>query len=624
MSAKVTIGIDLGTSNSCIAAVVDGRPRVLENEKGEKTTPSVVHFGPDGANRVGSGAKARIILDPKNTVSSAKRLIGRYSFSEEVQKAKAIVSYEIVDGPNHAVRIRIRERDYSLPEVSAQVLREMKRIATQKLGTSVSQAVITVPAYFNDNQRQATKDAGRIAGLDVLRIINEPTAAALASGYGTDRTQRVAVYDLGGGTFDVSVLEIGEDVFEVLATCGDTFLGGDDLDDRILDLLAENFQKKHDQNVRTDPEALAKLRMAAEKAKIRLSTHTRVPIEISKLATIGGKSVDLSFELTRPMFDKLVWDLIQRTFKVCDEALQQSGLTVHDLDGVILVGGPTRLPTIREAVQGYFQREPNTSINPDEVVAVGAAVHGDSLCSRSSKTSLLDVTPLSLRLGIAGGLTETVIDRNTPVPIEQTRVFTTVRDHQEAVAVRIYQGESRSAPGNECLGEFEFTGFESMPRGEVQIEVTFAISTEGIVKVSARDPKTGAERSSTVKMSSGLSEDEIQNIIEQAGPDPEPDPEPISRPEPVPAPKSRPAPPAKKTAHKSSATPSSLTEQETSEGIELPEDEPVVIPSPLPEPDKSGSADADEAIADNLTKEEEEDLFGSVDEMLRPDDKEEL
>ncbi len=280
MSSKVTIGIDLGTSNSCVAAVVDGEPRVLENDKGEKTTPSVVHFGENGKTRVGTAAKARIILDPQNTVASAKRLVGRYSFSEEVQKSKAIVSYEIVDGPNHAVRIRIRGRDFSLPEVSAQVLREMKRIATRRLGTDVKQAVITVPAYFNDNQRQATKDAGRIAGLDVLRIINEPTAAALASGYGAQKLQKVAVYDLGGGTFDVSILEIGDDVFEVLATCGDTFLGGDDLDDRILDLLAENFQGQYDLNVRTDPQAFAKLRMAAEKAKIRLSTHTRVPIQI--------------------------------------------------------------------------------------------------------------------------------------------------------------------------------------------------------------------------------------------------------------------------------------------------------------------------------------------------------
>ncbi len=612
MSSKVTIGIDLGTSNSCVAAVVDGEPRVLENDKGEKTTPSVVHFGENGKTRVGTAAKARIILDPQNTVASAKRLVGRYSFSEEVQKSKAIVSYEIVDGPNHAVRIRIRGRDFSLPEVSAQVLREMKRIATRKLGTEVKQAVITVPAYFNDNQRQATKDAGRIAGLDVLRIINEPTAAALASGYGAQKLQKVAVYDLGGGTFDVSILEIGEEVFEVLATCGDTFLGGDDLDDRILDLLAENFQGQYDLNVRTDPQAFAKLRMAAEKAKIRLSTHTRVPIQISALATVDGKTLDLSFELTRPMFDKLVWDLIQRTFKVCDEALQQSGLTVRDLDGIILVGGPTRLPTIREAVQGYFQMEPNTSINPDEVVAIGAAIYAESLSSRASKTSLLDVTPLSLRLGIAGGLTESVIERNTPIPIEQTRVFTTVQDNQRAVAVRIYQGESRFDSGNERLGEFEFSGFESKPRGEVKIEVTFAISTEGIVKVSARDPNTGANRSSTVKMSSGLSEAEIQEIIAQAKAElpPEPVEKVVSKPHPDPA-AAKPAP--RKVVRKSTATPANLSEAEVASGIELSEDDPPILP-PLPEPGKAGASD--EEIADGLTKEEEEGLFGSIDEML--------
>ena len=612
MSSKVTIGIDLGTSNSCVAAVVDGEPRVLENDKGEKTTPSVVHFGENGKTRVGTAAKARIILDPQNTVASAKRLVGRYSFSEEVQKSKAIVSYEIVDGPNHAVRIRIRGRDFSLPEVSAQVLREMKRIATRRLGTDVKQAVITVPAYFNDNQRQATKDAGRIAGLDVLRIVNEPTAAALASGYGAQKLQKVAVYDLGGGTFDVSILEIGEEAFEVLATCGDTFLGGDDLDDRILDLLAENFQGQYDLNVRTDPQAFAKLRMAAEKAKIRLSTHTRVPIQISALATVDGKALDLSFELTRPMFDKLVWDLIQRTFKVCDEALQQSGLTVRDLDGIILVGGPTRLPTIREAVQGYFQMEPNTSINPDEVVAIGAAIYAESLSSRASKTSLLDVTPLSLRLGIAGGLTESVIERNTPIPIEQTRVFTTVQDNQRAVAVRIYQGESRFDSGNERLGEFEFSGFESKPRGEVKIEVTFAISTEGIVKVSARDPNTGANRSSTVKMSSGLSEAEIQEIIAQAKAElpPEPVEKVVSKPHPDPA-AAKPAP--RKVVRKSTATPANLTEAEVASGIELSEDDPPILP-PLPEPGKASASD--EEIADGLTKEEEEGLFGSIDEML--------
>jgi molecular chaperone DnaK len=512
MANDLIIGIDLGTSNSCVAAVIKGQPTVLANEYGERTSASVVHFG-DGEVLVGNGAKARTIQDPKATVSSAKRLIGRYSFSEEVRKARAIASYEIVDGPSHSVRISINEREYSLSEVSAWVLREMKRVAEQSLDQEVSRAVVTVPAYFNDNQRQATKDAGSIAGLEVVRILNEPTAAALSYGFGRDLKQNVAVYDLGGGTFDVSILEIGEDVYEVLSTCGDTFLGGDDFDDRIIDVLAEAFQKAHGVNVRKDPEGFEKIKLAAETAKIELSENESVQIDIPDLATVDGEILPLSFELTRQMFEKLCQDLVQRTFKVCDEALQQAGLTTRDLDGVILVGGPTRLPTIREAVKEYFQQDPSLDINPDEVVAIGAAIHADSLNEGSAETYLLDVTSLSLRIGIAGGMTDTIIERNTPVPIEQTREFTTVRDHQDAVVVKIFQGESRSAEGNELLGQFEFTGFEPAPRGEVRIEVTFAISTDGIVKVSARDPKTGAERSTTVSMSSGLSDQEIQAII---------------------------------------------------------------------------------------------------------------
>jgi molecular chaperone DnaK len=335
--------------------------------------------------------------------------------------------------------------------------------------------VITVPAYFNDNQRQATKDAGRIAGIEVLRILNEPTAAALAYGYGKDLKQRVVIYDLGGGTFDVSVLEIGSDVFEVLATCGDTYLGGDDFDDRLIDMLAEHIQEAHSTNVRTDPFALEKLKAAAEKAKIELSQFDPVPISIPGIAEKDGSSIDLEYELSTEEFDKLTRDLIFRTFKVCDEAMQQAGLTVRDLDGVILVGGPTRLPSIRAAVREYFQRAPEAEINPDELVALGAAIHANSLVSRNSQTYLLDVTPLSLRLGITGGMTETIIDRNSPVPIDHSRIFTTAQDNQKAVSVRIYQGESCEAENNTLLGEFQFSGYEPGPRGEVQIEVTFAI-----------------------------------------------------------------------------------------------------------------------------------------------------
>ncbi len=515
MKEDVAIGIDLGTSNSCVAAVTGGRPRVLANAFGERTTASVVAFGESGAISVGNQAKARVILDPMNTVSSAKRLIGRYFFSEEVRKARAISRYEIVEGPGHSVRIKVRNEEFSLPEISAFILKEMKQIAEQTLGHPVSKAVITVPAYFNDNQRQATKDAGKIAGLDVLRLVNEPTAAALAYGYGKGIRQRVAVYDLGGGTFDVSVLEIGADVFEVLSTCGDTFLGGDDFDDRIIDLLAERFQQEHKVNVRTDPFAFEKLKAAAEKAKIELAESERARISLPQLVTIEGKHVGLEYELTAAEFTKLVRDLVHRTFKVCDEAMQQASLTVRDLDGVILVGGPTRLAIVRDSVRTYFQREPNLDVNPDEVVALGAAIHAKSLLSEKADTYLLDVAPLSLRLGIAGGLSETIIERNTPVPVDARRVFTTAQDFQEAVAVKIYQGESRAAEQNALLGEFEFSGYKPGPRGSVKIEVAFAISTEGIVKVQARDPDTGVERSTTVKMTSGLSDAEIQKIIDR-------------------------------------------------------------------------------------------------------------
>ncbi len=453
MSDAITIGIDLGTSNSCVATVEDGTPRVLPNRSAEQTTASVVAFREDGSIAVGNQAKAQVILDPKHTVSSAKRLIGRFYFSEELRKARAICNYEIVPGENHSVRIQIRQEQFSLPEISAFVLKEMKEIAEHDLGREVTQAVITVPAYFNDNQRQATKDAGRIAGLDVLRILNEPTAAALAYGYGRDLAQKVVVYDFGGGTFDVSVLEIGRDVYEVLSTCGDTFLGGDDIDDRLIDLLADKVQAAEDINLRSDPVAFERLKQAAERAKIELSTNDSAHVSITDLAEVDGRQVGVEYTITLEEFNALISDLIQRTFKVCDEAMQDAGLTNRDIEAVVLVGGPTRLPTIREAVEAYFQKAPETEINPDEVVALGAAIHADSLASTQSSTYLLDVTPLTLRLGIAGDMTEPIIERNSPVPIDHTRTFTTARDYQEAIAVKIYQGESRAIDANELLGE---------------------------------------------------------------------------------------------------------------------------------------------------------------------------
>jgi molecular chaperone DnaK len=512
--AEIAVGIDLGTSNTCVSLMRNGEIEVLDNAFGERTSASVVHFHADGSVEVGNSAKAKVIHSPAETVSSAKRLIGRYFFSEEVKKAQAVYAYEIAEAPNHGVRIEIREEEFSLPEISAMVLREMKQIAERHTGEKVTKAVITVPAYFNDNQRQATKDAGRIAGLEVLRILNEPTAAALAYGFGMGLNQRVAVYDLGGGTFDISVLEIGKDIFEVLATCGDTFLGGDDFDDRIIDLLADNFISQHGINPRNDPYAFEKLKLAAETAKKQLSVDEEALIAIDDvLQAEDGTPLGVEFTLTRTEFATLVHDLIQRTFKVCDEAMQQSDLTVRDLDGVILVGGPTRLSLIREAVTNYFQQEPRTDVDPDEVVAMGAAIHAASLVGEAQDAMLLDVTPLDLRIGVAGGLAEPVIERNTPVPIEQTRTFTTFQDHQESVQIRVYQGDHRMADDNTLLGQFEFSGFEKGPRSDVKIDVTFEIDADGLVNVTASDQATGQAASTQITLSSGLGDEEIDQII---------------------------------------------------------------------------------------------------------------
>jgi len=514
--AEIAVGIDLGTSNSCVSIMQDGEVKVLDNAFGERTSASVVHFHEDGSVEVGNSAKAKVIHAPAQTVRSAKRLIGRYHFSEEVKKAQAVYAYEIVEAPNHGVRIEIREEEFSLPEISAMVLREMKQIAERHIGNKVTKAVITVPAYFNDNQRQATKDAGRIAGLDVLRILNEPTAAALAYGFGMGLNQRVAVYDLGGGTFDISVLEIGKDIFEVLATCGDTFLGGDDFDDRIIDLLADDFVGKYKINPRNDPYAYEKLKLAAENAKKALSIDEETFVVIDEvMKTEEGETLGLERTITRSEFSQLTHDLVMRTFKVCDEALQQSDLTVRDLDGVILVGGPTRLPMIREAVTHYFQQEPRVDVDPDEVVSMGAAIHAASLVGEAPDSMLLDVTPLDLRIGVAGGLAEPVIERNTPVPIEQTRTFTTFQDHQESVQIRVYQGDHRQADENAMLGQFEFSGFNKGLRSNVKIDVTFEIDADGIVNVTASDQATGQQASTQITLSSGLAEEQMERIIEQ-------------------------------------------------------------------------------------------------------------
>jgi molecular chaperone DnaK len=521
MSDDIAVGIDLGTSYSCVAAVLEGAPQVIPNEWGEHTHASVVSFLPGGTVLVGNNAKKNIITNAENTVYSAKRLIGRFFFSDEVKKAQAVMPYAIVEGPNNSVRLKVGERVFAVPEVSALVLKEMKAIAETTLGREVKKAVVTCPAYFNDNQRQATRDAGRIAGLEVLRIINEPTAAALAYGFGKDITQKICVYDLGGGTFDVSILEIGKDVFEVLATAGDTYLGGDDFDDRIMAWLAEDFLAKHQLDLRQNKFCLQMLKEAGERAKIDVGRDGTAQIHVPSICqTPEGEVLELRQTLSADAFNRMVMDLVQRTFKVCDEALQSARLTAGEIDAVILVGGPTRLPIIRNSVRHYFQKEPMAGIDPDQVVALGASIQAAALLNTDAAASgqasyLLDVTPLSLRVATVGGYTERIIEKNTPIPIEKSKTFTTSRDGQERVKIRVYQGESNKADECELLGEFEFSGFRIGYRGEVQIQVTFEIDSNGIVNVSATDLETGQRASTTISLSSGLSEGDIQRAIEE-------------------------------------------------------------------------------------------------------------
>ncbi len=513
--ADIAVGIDLGTSYSCVSVVVDGQPIVIPNEWGEQTHASVVSFLEDGSVLVGNAAKKNIITNADNTVYSAKRLIGRFFFSDEVKKAQSVMPYRILEGPNNSVRIAVRNKTYSLPEISALVLKEMKAIAESYLGQPVKKAVVTVPAYFNDNQRQATKDAGRIAGLDVLRILNEPTAAALAYGFGRDVNQRVVVYDLGGGTFDISILEIGKDVFEVLSTAGDTYLGGDDFDDRIMNWLAEDFLARTKLDLRQNKYCLQMLKEASERAKIDVGMNGRAEILCPGICQdTNGEVLDLHQTLTQDAFNRMVMDLVQRTFKVCDEALQSARMTAADVDAVILVGGPTRLPIIRNSVKHYFQRELMEGVDPDQAVAVGAALQGHALIDQDTESFLVDVTPLSLRIGTVGGFTEKVIEKNTPIPFEKSKTFTTSRDGQDKVKIRVYQGESNRSDECELLGEFEFAGFRITYRGEVKIDVTFEIDSNGIVNVSATDQETGQRTSTTISLSSGLSEADIQRSMQ--------------------------------------------------------------------------------------------------------------
>ncbi len=508
---EIAIGIDLGTSYSCVSIIENGAPLVIPNALGERTHASVVSFLEDGKVLVGNGAKRNIITNAESTVYSAKRLIGRYYFSDEVRKAQAVMPYKIVEGENNSVRIQIRESLYSLPEISALVLKEMKAIVEKHVGHSVSKAVVTVPAYFNDNQRQATKDAGRIAGLEVLRILNEPTAAALSYGFGKDLSQRIAVYDLGGGTFDMSILEIGNDVFEVLSTAGDTYLGGDDFDDRIMTWLGDRFLSETGIDLRLNKYCLQMLKEAAEKAKIDVGRDGVANIHVEAICQDpSGNRLDLIATLQESEFNRMMMDLVQRTFKVCDEALQSARMAASDLDAVILVGGPTRLPIVRTSVKHYFQKDPMTGIDPDEVVAMGAALQARSLLESKGEHFLLDVTPLTLRVGTVGGYTDSMIEKNTPIPIERSKTYTTNRDAQEKVKIQVYQGESNKSAECELLGEFEFSGFRVAERGDVRIEVTFEIDPNGIVNVTAADLETGQQTTCAIRLNSGLSEKMIQ------------------------------------------------------------------------------------------------------------------
>lgn len=512
------IGIDLGTTNSCVAVMEGENPVVIPNRGGYKTTPSIVAVTEAGKRLVGHIAKRQAITNAENTVYAAKRLIGRKWNSPQVKNALMTSSYSIVEGPHQDVRVKLRDKTYSVPETSSMVLQEMKIIAEDYLGEPVSKAVITVPAYFNDNQRQATKDAGAIAGLDVIRIINEPTAAALAYGFGKGMDKTVAVYDLGGGTFDISILEIGSHgVFKVISTTGDTFLGGEDFDARIIDWLVQSFKEEHSVDLRQDRMALQRLRDAAEKAKCELSGVRETEINLPFIISAGrNEALHLQRSLSRDTLETLTEDLIERTVDICRQALADAKLEVDELDDVILVGGMTRMPAIQKTVAAFFQREPNKSVHPDEVVALGAAIQGAALMDEKHEMILLDVTPHALGIMTFGSVFEELIPQNTTVPTSRTKVFTTSRDNQTAVKILVMQGESRKADENELLGEFILTGLRRAPKGHVEIEVTFEINTDGIVSVYAKDLETGESQSIQVTATSGLTRDEISNMIEGA------------------------------------------------------------------------------------------------------------
>jgi molecular chaperone DnaK len=510
------IGIDLGTTNSCVA-VMDGKtPKVIENAEGMRTTPSIVALTDDGERLIGQPAKRQAVTNPENTIFAVKRLIGRRYDDPTVEKDKKLVPYKIVKASNGDAWVEADKQTYSPSQVSAFILQKMKETAEAHLGQKVDQAVITVPAYFNDAQRQATKDAGKIAGLEVLRIINEPTAAALA--YGLDKTKQgtIAVYDLGGGTFDVSILEIGDGVFEVKSTNGDTFLGGEDFDMRLVSYLADEFQKEQGINLRNDKLALQRLKEAAEKAKIELSSTTQTEINLPFITADASGPKHLTMKLTRAKFEALVDDLVQKTVEPCRKALKDAGLSAAEINEVVLVGGMSRMPKVQEVVKQLFGKEPHKGVNPDEVVAIGAAIQAGVLQGDVKDVLLLDVTPLSLGIETLGGVFTRIIERNTTIPTKKSQVFSTAEDNQGAVTIRVFQGEREMAADNKVLGQFDLMGIPPAPRGMPQIEVTFDIDANGIVNVSAKDKATNKEQQIRIQASGGLSESDIEKMVKDA------------------------------------------------------------------------------------------------------------